>query len=101
MRAVNFPWAIVLARYADKPTVPQQRGYYEDFYTRAGTGGVVDYWRAVTFGNLDLTGSQVFGWLTMTHNSTELAGLTFPGARNTLVQWGRDAAAAAGIDLSP
>jgi len=22
--------------------VPQQPGYYEDFYTRGGTGGVVD-----------------------------------------------------------
>jgi hypothetical protein len=101
MRSINFPWAIVLANYADKPNVPQQRGYYEDFYTRAGTGGVVDYWREVTFGNLDLTGSQVFGWLTMPHSSTELTGMTFPGARNTLVQWGRDAAAAAGIDLTP
>jgi hypothetical protein len=101
MRPVNFPWAIVLARYADKPSVPQPPDYYQDFYTRGGTGGVVDYWREVTFGNLDLTGSQVFGWLTMTHSSTELTGMTFPAARSTLVQWGRDAAAAAGIDLTP
>ncbi len=101
MRPINFPWAIVLARYADKPNVPQPVDYYQDFYTRAGTGGVVDYWREVTFGNLDLTGSQVFGWLTMPHSSTELTGMTFPGARSTLVQWGRDAAAAAGVNLSP
>ena len=58
MRPINFPWAIVLARYSDKPNVPQQPAYYQDFYTRGGTGGVVDYWREVTFGNLDLTGSQ-------------------------------------------
>ena len=101
MRPVNFPWAIVLARYADKPKVPRQPDFYEDLFTRGGTGGVVDYWREVTFGNLDLTGSRVFGWLTMAHDSTELAGLTFPGSRSTLVQWGRDAAAAAGIDLTP
>lgn len=101
MRPISFPWAIVLARYSDKPNVPQPPGYYEDFYTRNGTGGVVDYWREVTFGGLDLTGSTVFGWLTMSHSTSELSGMVFPGARSTLVQWGRDAAAAAGIDLTP
>ena len=75
--------------------------YYEDLYTRHGTGGLADYWRDVSFGNLDLTGSKVFGWLTMNHSSSEVATLTFPGQRGVLVQWGRDAAAAAGIDLSP
>ena len=42
MRPVNFPWAIVLARYTDKPNVPQQPGYYEDFYTRGGTDLDID-----------------------------------------------------------
>ena len=61
MRPINFPWAIVLARYADKPSVPQPADYYEDFYTRDGTGGLVDYWRDVTFGNIDLTGARCSG----------------------------------------
>jgi hypothetical protein len=101
MRPIDWPWAILLCRFSDLPNVPQPPGYYEDFYTRNGTGGIVDYWREVTFGGLDLTGSRVFGWLTMGHASSEVSQLVFPGQRGTLVQWGRDAAAAAGIDLSP
>jgi hypothetical protein len=101
VRPVDWPWAIVLCRFSDRPAVPQPPEYYEDLYTRNGTGGVADYWREVTFGRLDLTGSRVFGWLTMNHATSEVGQLVFPGQRGTLVQWGRDAAAAAGIDLTP
>jgi hypothetical protein len=101
MRPVQWPWAILLCRFSDLPAVPQPPEYYQDLYTRNGTGGVADYWREVSFGGLDLSGSQVFGWLTMCHASSEVATLTFPGQRGTLVQWGIDAAAAAGIDLTP
>ncbi len=101
MRSIDWPWAIILCRFTDRPTVPQPPDYYEDLYTRHGTGGLADYWQDVSFGNLDLTGSKVFGWLTMSHSTSEVATLTFPGQRGVLVQWGRDAAAAAGIDLTP
>lgn len=101
MRPTNWPWAIILCRFSDLPNVPQPPEYYRDLYTRNGTGGVADYWREVTFGGLDLTGSQVFGWLDMNHASSEVSQLVFPGQRGTLVQWGRDAATAAGIDLGP
>ena len=37
MRPINFPWAIVLARYADKPSVPQPPEYYQDLYTSNGS----------------------------------------------------------------
>lgn len=92
--------AIILCKFLDKPIATRPPGFYQDFYTRFGTGGVADYFHDVTFGGLDLTTSQVFGWLTMNHNSAEVYGLTFPEGRNTLVQWGRDAAAANLIDLS-
>lgn len=101
MRSIDWPWAVLLCRYSDIAAEPQPPNYYEDLYTRNGTGGVADYWNQVTYGRLDLTGSRVFGWLQMTHASSEVSSLTFPGGRVTLAQWGRAAAAASGIDLSP
>ncbi|NJD08183.1 MAG: hypothetical protein FIA97_17050 [Methylococcaceae bacterium] len=100
MSTINWPWAIVLCRFSDVPAVPQDPEYYRDLYTRNGTGGLCDYWRAVSFNALDLTSSQVFGWFTMNHASSEVNQLHFPGDRATLVQWGRETAAANGVDLS-
>jgi hypothetical protein len=97
----DWPWAIVLCRFSDLPTEPQPTQYYRDLYTANGTGGVCDYWRTVTCGALDLTRSRVFGWFGMSHASSEVAGLVFPGDRWKLVQWGIDAAHANGVDLTP
>src|SRR3712207_1969570 len=101
MSTIQWPWAIILCRFNDRPAVPQLVDYYVDLYTRNGTGGLADYWRAVSSNALDLTNSQVFGWFTMNHASAELAQLRFPGDRSTLVQWGIDAARANGVNLSP
>jgi hypothetical protein len=100
MASRSFKWAIVLCRFSDKPNETRSRDYYEDLFTQNGAGGVCDYWRAVTENNVDLTESRVFGWFQMNHASTELNGLVFPGQRGTLVQWGRDAAAANAVNLA-
>ncbi len=99
MPTVNWPWAIVLCRFSDVTMVPQNPDYYEDLFTRNGTGGLCDYWRAVSCNALDLTGSRVFGWFTMNHSSSEVNQLHFPGDRSTLVQWGLDTAVANGVNL--
>jgi hypothetical protein len=100
MPSIAWPWAIVLCRFSDIGPVPQPREYYEALYTRAGTGGLCDYWLCVSSNALDLTASRVFGWFTMNHAFTEVSRLTFPRDRSTLVQWGRDAAAANGVNLA-
>jgi Gametolysin peptidase M11 len=99
--SIDWPWAIVLCRFSDLPAVPQPPQYYVDLYTQNGAGGIADYWREVSCNTLDLTGSAVFGWLTMSHPSSDVATLTFPGERWKLVQWGLDAAQANGINLAP
>jgi hypothetical protein len=101
MATNNWPWAIVLCRFNDVPTEPQPVGYYRDLFAENGTGGVCDYWRTVSCGALDLTGSRVFGWFQMNHASSELGQLVFPGDRRRLVQWGIDTAQANGVDLRP
>lgn len=101
MATINWPWAIILCKFSDKPAVPQPTQYYIDLFTQNGAGGVCDYWRTVSGNALDLTGSKVFGWLTMNHASSEVSRLHFPNDRGILVQWGIDAAIAHSIDLSP
>lgn len=104
MATIPWPWAIVLCQFNDKPAVPQPSQYYIDLFTQNGMGGVCDYWRAVSCNALDLSSSQVFGWFTMNHSSTEVDDFKhqgrFPGARSILIQWGRDAAIANGVDLN-
>ncbi len=101
MGQTSWPWAIILCKFSDIALEPQPPLFYQNFYTRNGTGGVCDYWREVSLGGLDLTGSQVFGWFTMSHSSSELSSLNFPGDRWKLVQWGIDTAQANGVNLSP
>src|SRR5712664_1252110 len=101
MPTINWPWAIILCRFSDIASEPQPPQYYRDLYTVNGGGGIADYWRTVTCNALDLTGSQVFGWFSMNHPSSDVGTLTFPGDRWKLVQWGIDAAHANGVDLSP
>src|SRR6266851_1860396 len=92
--------AIILCKFLDKPNETRNPRFYKDYYTRRGTGGLADYWNDVTLGHLDLSDSEVMGWFTMKHYSSEVPKLVFPGGRNTLVQWGRDAAAANGVNLA-
>ena len=99
MPTINWPWAVVLCRFSDIAAVPQPPQYYIDLYAQNGTGGLCDYWRTVSCNALDLTGSRVFGWFTMSHASSEVASLVFPGDRSKLVQWGIDTAQANGVNL--
>jgi hypothetical protein len=97
---INWPWAIVLCRFNDLSIVPREVAFYEDLFTRSGTGDLCDYWRCVSFDALDLTQSKVFGWYTMSHASSEVSHLHFPADRSTLVRWGLDTAVANGVNLA-
>jgi M6 family metalloprotease-like protein len=73
------PFAILLCRFADKPTLPNDRSYYERLFgigadgsTRNSPRGSVDhYWREVSYntvnptGGISLDGSKVFGWVAL------------------------------------
>lgn len=86
MPNVSWPWGIVLCRFRDRPAEPRPAGYYVDLFANNGTGGMCDYWRTVSAGALDLTGSRVFGWFQMNRSSDEVLRLSFPQERGTLVQ---------------
>lgn len=60
------PWAVILCRFQGSPPNPATEEPVEQFYRGAftpGTGGFVEYWRDVSLGVIDITGSRVFGWV--------------------------------------
>lgn len=62
----KHPWAVILCRF--KGSIPDAavEGPIERFYREAftpGSGGLVEYWRDVSLGVIDITGSRVFGWV--------------------------------------
>ncbi len=64
--ALYRPWAIILCRFKGSRPNPALEQPIENFYRRAftpGTGGLVEYWRHVSLGKVDITGSRVFGWV--------------------------------------
>jgi hypothetical protein len=101
------PWAVLLCKFADDNTAVAARSHYERLFTSTGSGtmNMVDFFLDNSHGTLDLGGSQVFGWYTLSHNKSDYAGnVGTPPAgkfnRNGLVDLCRQAAIADGVDLS-
>jgi hypothetical protein len=101
------PWAVVLCKFADDSSEVAPRSHYERLFTGTGGGSMnmVDFFLDNSHGTLDLSGSQVFGWYTLTHNRSDYAGNVAsppPGQfnRNGLFDLCRHAATADGVDLS-
>src|SRR5262245_31310390 len=103
------PWAILLCKFNDDNSAaiyPRQR--FEEVFTTAGNGkfNMVDYFREMSHGKLDLSGSKVFpapdkGWYTLAQKSTDYLGWNTPTyGRGALLVWAREAAAANGDNLA-
>ncbi len=99
------PWAVILCKFSDLPKYePHPVRFYSQAFTEAGvgTGQEFDYFRQVSYGNIDMTGSKVFGWFdTPKHSTRDLTTLKYPSGRSTLHDWGIEVAKANDIDLTP
>jgi hypothetical protein len=97
-------WAIILCKFKDNSSEPFARNFYDRLFTTSGTGtnNMVNFFDENSHGKLDLTGSRVFGWYTINKNRSEYTGSgpNFAG-RLQLVNWGKQAAIDAGVDLTP
>lgn len=101
---IKSSWAVLLCKFNDDSTEPFTRDYYEDLFTSSGVGShnMVDFFRDVSHGNLDLSGTRVFGWYTLNKKRSEYTGSgPNPAGRDDLLNWARQAAAANGDDLLP
>jgi hypothetical protein len=86
--ATASPWAILLCKFKDDDSEPYDRQRYLDLFTRSGIGksGMVDYFTDISHGLLDISGSQVFGWLTLDKNRGDYLGLQ---SRDDIRNWAR------------
>jgi hypothetical protein len=60
-------WAILLCTYMGAPPIPASRDvtYFRQMLLDSGTGGLADYWSAISENGLNLNGSVVKGWYTV------------------------------------
>lgn len=98
--AVRRPWAVILCRYKGELANSTLEDPTEQFYRRvfsSGSGGMVEYWRDVSLGAIDVCGSQIFGWVEL---EVALAdGDTGSGVtRGNTVDYAIAAAQRAGLD---
>ena len=55
-------WSVILCTFSDSPAPPHDPNFYRDMFFNPGTGGMADYWSAVSNHGIDLQGSVVVGW---------------------------------------
>jgi hypothetical protein len=97
------PLAIVLCRFNDVPVLDIPRARFFDFISQYGRGGLFDFWRDVSYGAIDLTGSEVFGWYTMKYSFVQDGADPFKNGTQGRFAWIAEAirlTGASGVDLS-
>lgn len=93
------PWAVLLVKFNDDGSEPYTHTYYQNLLTNAGTGlfNMVDFFRDYSHGNIDIGGSQVFGWFTLPESLAQARAKP----REDIIATATAAAVANGVDLSP
>jgi hypothetical protein len=93
-------WAVILCKFADDTTSTLPMEHYQRLFTGAGSGSfnMTDYFGDMSHGQLDLSGSQVFGWFTLSINKADYVGGKYN--RNDLVGLCRQAAGNGGVPLN-
>ena len=94
---IQTPWAVLLCKFKDDNSEPYDRQRYEDLFTNSGVGklNMVDFFRDMSHGKLDLSGSRVFGWYTLDKNRSDyIADGDINKGRADLIEWARQAASA-------
>jgi len=76
----SVKWSILLCRFTDGGALPHDANFYRDMFVVNGAGGLADYWDDISYGGIDLNGSDVRGWYNM--------GITVAQG-NALDRWGR------------
>lgn len=107
IKTTSSPWAIILVRFKDQTDSLPSLTHYEELFTSSGNGklNMIDFFKDMSHGKLDLNGSKVFGWYTLPALLTNYVGNTptpAPGKmnRNGLLDAARAVATSNGVDLS-
>jgi hypothetical protein len=85
-------WSWLLCKTSDAPAPAFSAARYTRMMVQLGQGGLADYWREVSYNSINVDGSAVHGWYTLSQTTAQM---------NALDRWGRvnacrNAAATAG-----
>jgi hypothetical protein len=95
--STNTPWLVLLCKFQDDLSAdPNPAAFYAALFTAPDVENVVTYWGDVTYGELDLTGSEVRGWLRLDQNRADYKGLD---SRLDLVNWAKQKATDSGVNV--
>ncbi len=65
----SHPWVSILCKFADVPAEPENLAYFQGMYANQ-PGGLDDYWREVSYDNIDIVGSTAVDWVVLPNNQT-------------------------------
>jgi hypothetical protein len=85
------PWINLLCKYADIVTEPKSASYFVGMFGETRPG-LDHYWREVSYGNINIAGSDVYGWVTLPQTRSYYIDL---GMSGMLTQIWNDCTAAA------
>src|SRR5687768_11005101 len=95
--STQTPWLVLLCKFNDDATPdPNPPEFYQALFRNPNVENVVSYWNDITYGELDLTGSDVRGWLRLNQNRADYLGLP---SRLDLVNWAKQKATDWGIKV--
>jgi M6 family metalloprotease-like protein len=69
------PFITILCKFADEDVEPLSKAYFEELLG-AARPGLDDYWRQVSYGQINLEGSRTVGWYTLPSPSTDYPTMT-------------------------
>lgn len=100
---IKTPMAFILVKFQGSNDEPMTKSDAEKMFTSTGCGtmNVVDWFHDNTHGSIDMSGNEVFGWLTLSQKQSDYKGSgANPAGRLEIIDWAKQAATAARIDLS-
>lgn len=60
----SHPWVSILCKFNDIETEPRNLAFFQGMYANA-PGGLDDYWREVSYDNIDVVGSTAVDWVNL------------------------------------
>jgi M6 family metalloprotease-like protein len=81
------PAATILCRFADSTgTTPHSPSWFDTLVSGTSKPGIDHFWREVSYNNINLSGSQVFGWYNLPHDRAYYFDVTGKAQLNLLAQ---------------
>lgn len=95
------PYVWILVRFSDDPNTPEQPAWF-DTQALGPHPSLDDFWREVSFDNINLLGSQIAGWYDLPQPRSYYVYDSDPNSAGDELDWGRcvdDATAVADADV--